>query len=135
MQSDPTGQSGPTAKPGLTTDGPAGRRPLLSRATDEVAAWFGNVDALGRRRRDEAVGDHSGQGPVDDSAADARLLAEVTDRLTQDAKLDASHIRVAVAAGSVTLNGSVITTADRELAEQDASAAGAAHVANNLVVG
>ena len=107
----------------------------MARASDEVAAWFGNVDALGRRQRDEAVGDQAGKGPAGDSAADARLLADITDRLSQDAKLDASRIRVVVISGSVTLTGSVITAADRILAEQDCSAAGAMHIANNLVVG
>jgi len=114
---------------------PGERRPFMTRAGDEVAAWFGNVGALGRRQRDEAVGDHSGEGPAGDNAADARLLAEVSDRLTADAKLDASRIRVVVMAGTVTLNGSVITAADRKLAEQNAAAAGATHVVNNLIVG
>jgi len=113
---------------------PAERRSFLTRATDEVAAWFGNTGALGRRQRDEAVGDHSGIGPTGDSAADARLLAEVTDRLTQDAKLDASRIRVVVMAGSVTLSGSVLTAADKLTAGNDAAAAGAGHVTNNLTV-
>jgi osmotically-inducible protein OsmY len=80
------------------------------------------------------VGDHSGEGPAGDSAADARLLAEITDRLTQDANLDASRIRVAVMAGSVTLNGSVLTAADKLAAGNDAAAAGAGHVTNNLIV-
>jgi osmotically-inducible protein OsmY len=110
------------------------QRPIVARATDEVAAWFGNVDALGRRQRDEAVGDHAGKGPAGDTAADARLLAEVTDRLTQDAKLDASGIRVDVMAGSVTLSGSVLTAADKLAAGKDAESVGAGHVTNNLIV-
>ncbi len=132
----PTPASEADSKQPLRTDGvPAERRPFLERAGDEVAAMFGNVDALSRRQRDEAVGDHSGKGPAGDSAFDARLLADITDRLTQDANLDASGIRVTVINGSVTLHGSVITAADRSLAEKDAQAAGAGHVTNNLLVG
>ena len=127
-----TGEPGPN--PSYRAEVPAERRSFLNRASDEVAAWFGNVDALGRRQRDEAVGDHTGKGPAGDTAADARLLAEVTDRLTKDAKLDASRIRVTVVAGAVTLSGSVLTAADRKLAEQDASAAGATVLANTLTV-
>ena len=132
----PTAASDTDPKQPPRTDGvPAERRPFLERAGDEVAAMFGNVDALGRRQRDEAVSDHSGKGPAGDSAFDARLLAEIADRLTQDAKLDASGIRVTVISGSVTLHGSVLTAADRALAERDAQAAGAGHVTNNLLVG
>ncbi len=110
-------------------------RTFLSRAGDEVAAWFGDTGALGRRQRDEAVGDHSGKGPAGDSAADARLLAAVADRLTQDPHLNASGIRVTVISGSVTLQGSVITAADKARAEKDAQSAGAGHVTNSLLVG
>jgi len=125
----------PSANVSSAHDTTAGeRRPIAARATDEVAAWFGNVDALGRRQRDEAVGDHAGKGPAGDTAADARLLAEVSDRLTQDAKLDASGIRVVVMSGSVTLNGTVLTAADKLAAERDAGAVGAGHVTNNLIV-
>jgi osmotically-inducible protein OsmY len=113
---------------------PAEPRPFLTRATDEVAAWFGNPGALGRRQRDEAVGDHVGKGPAGESAADARIYAEVTACLTQDPKLDASGIRVVVIAGSVTLNGSVLTAADKLAAEKDAATVGAGHVTNNLIV-
>ena len=132
----PTAASDTDSKQPPRADGvPAERRPFLERAGDEVAAMFGNVDALSRRQRDEAVGDHSGKGPAGDSAFDARLLADITDRLTQDPKLDARGIRVTVISGSVTLHGSVITAADRTLAEKDAQAAGAGHVTNNLLVG
>jgi osmotically-inducible protein OsmY len=126
--------SEPNPVPRQDTTVPDERRSFLSRTTDEVAAWFGNTGALGRRQRDEAVGDQIGKGPAGDSAADARLLAEITDRLTQDAKLDASSIRVVVMAGSVTLNGSVLTAADKLAAGKDAAAAGAGHVTNNLIV-
>jgi osmotically-inducible protein OsmY len=132
----PTPDSDAESKPPIRNDGvPAEPRPFLERAGDEVAAWFGNPGALSRRQRDEAVGDHSGKGPAGDSAADARLLAAVADRLTQDARLDASGIRITVISGSVTLHGSVITGADKVLAEKDAQAAGAGHVTNNLLVG
>jgi len=114
---------------------PSEPRPFLDRAGDEVAAWFGNVDALGRRQRDEAVGDHAGKGPSDGSAPDARLLADATDRLTQDATLDASRIRITVLNGTIVLSGSVTTAADRAAAERDTLSVGATHVVNNLMVG
>ena len=132
----PTPVSDTESKPPIPNDGvPGERRPFLERAGDEVAAWFGNPDASSRRQRDEAVGDHSGKGPAGDSAADARLLAAVADRLTEDSRLDASGIRVTVISGSVTLHGSVITAADKTLAEEDAHSAGAGYVTNNLLVG
>ena len=63
------------------------------------------------------------------------IYAEVTACLTQDPKLDASGIRVVVMGGSVTLNGSVLTAADKLAAEKDAAGVGAGHVTNNLIVG
>jgi len=132
----PTPDSDADLKQPTRNDGvPAEPRPFLERAGDEVAAWFGNPGALGRRQRDEAVGDHAGKGPAGDSATDARLLAAVADHLTQDARLDASGIRITVVSGSVTLHGSVVTAADKVLAEKDARAAGAGYVTNNLLIG
>ena len=111
-------------------------RDLLERAKDEVSAWFGNPEAASRRQQDLAVGDHSGQGPADYHAdPDARIVDEISERLTADAGLDASHIQVASASGVVTLTGQVTTSAQRHQAEELArSAAGVSHVDNRLEI-
>jgi osmotically-inducible protein OsmY len=120
-------------KPLETTDKP---RDLLERAKDEVSAWFGNPGAASRRQQDLAVGDHTGQGPADFHAdPDARIVDEISVRLTADASLDATHIEVASASGAVTLIGHVTTSAQRHQAEELAhSVAGVSQVENRLQI-
>ena len=110
-------------------------RPLVERAKDEVAAWFGNPEAAARRQRDEAVGDHSGQGPQSDLDEDARIVDEVSRKLTADPAVDASRIAVVAHDGVVVLSGQVLTIAHRLHAEEVAhTAAGVSQVENRLVV-
>ncbi len=110
-------------------------RSWVDRTKDEVSGWFGDVGALSRRQQDEAAGDHSGQGPQPLLSGDERLLDEVSRRLTGDAQLDASRIKVAVLAGGVTLTGSALTQADKHRAEDLAGAvAGVSTVQNHLTV-
>lgn len=111
-------------------------RDLLERAKDEVSAWFGNPEAASRRQQDLAVGDHSGEGPANFHAdPDAQIVHEISERLTKDSGLDASHIEVASASGAVTLVGSVTTSAQRHHAEELAhSVAGVSQVENRLLV-
>jgi osmotically-inducible protein OsmY len=111
-------------------------RDLLERAKDEVSAWFGNPEAASRRQQDLAAGDHSGEGPASfHPDPDARIVHEISERLTKDSGLDASHIEVAAASGAVTLVGSVTTSAQRHHAEELAqSVAGVSQVENRLQV-
>jgi osmotically-inducible protein OsmY len=110
-------------------------RPLVERAKDEIAAWFGNPDAAARRQRDEAVGDHSGQGPPSDLDEEARIVDEVSRKLTADPAIDASRIAVVAHDGVVVLSGQVLTIAHRLHAEELAhTVVGVSQVENRLVV-
>jgi osmotically-inducible protein OsmY len=111
-------------------------RSWLARTTDEVAAWFGNTDALRRRQRDEAVGDHRGLGPKTQIDDDTRILEEVSRQLTLDRMLNASRVQITVEARVVTLTGEVTTSADKLRAEHIASTvAGVTSVDDRLIVG
>ncbi len=113
----------------------AERRSWMDRTRDEVASWLGNVDALRRRQRDETVGDHTGQGPSTAIDVDARIVDEISRRMTEDSALDASRVRVSCTDGVVRLNGEVTTTADRGRAEHLAAAVGGVReVRNDLLV-
>ncbi len=110
-------------------------RSWWERTSDEVASWFGNVEAMRRRQRDQAVGDHTGEGPKASISEDARIIEEVGRRLTQDAALDASRVEVLCADGVVTLNGEVTTSADKLRAEHLAAAvSGVREVESRLLV-
>ena len=113
----------------------AEQRPLADRVKDELSAWFGNAEAASRRQRDTAVGDQTGKGPESHLDPDARIVDEVSKRLSADAVIDASKIEVAARDGAVTLNGEVATSACRERAEEVARAvAGVSQVENRLLV-
>jgi osmotically-inducible protein OsmY len=110
------------------TDAP---RSLLERTKDEVQAWFGDAEAAGRRQRDQAMGDHTGKGPASSLDPDARIIADVTQRLTDDADLDASRVDVDSHDGLVTLKGDVSTSAQRAHAEEVAVAVAGVHQVEN----
>jgi osmotically-inducible protein OsmY len=81
------------------------------------------------------VGDHTGQGPKTDIDTDARIVEQVSQHLTADPALNASRIEVLCLDAVVTLDGEVITSADRNLAEHLAAAvSGVTRVRNNLLV-
>ncbi|MFT4053152.1 MAG: BON domain-containing protein [Novosphingobium sp.] len=106
------------------------KRGFLARAGDEVASWFGDKDAS--RRRDM---DHRGRGPSDYTRSDERIREDVNDTLTQDWRLDASHVRVVVKEAEVTLDGTVFARQDKRRAEDLAENVwGVSHVQNNLRV-
>ena len=113
--------------------GYAGRqneRGFLQRAGDEVASWFGDEDAARRREQD-----HRGRGPSDYTRSDERIREDANDRLTEDWRIDASRISVAVKDGEITLSGMVSRRDDKRRAEdivEDLS--GVKHVQNNLRV-
>lgn len=104
-------------------------RGFLDKASDEVASWFGDEDAERRRRMDR----HAGRGPRGYTRSDDRIREDVSDRLTDDAWIDASDIEVGVAGGEVTLSGTVDRRDTKRRAEDIAeSVSGVRHVQNNL---
>ncbi|WP_395394365.1 BON domain-containing protein [Novosphingobium sp. BL-8A] len=107
------------------------RRGFLKRAGDEIASWFGDESAAHRREKD-----HRGRGPSDYTRSDERIREDINDSLTNDWHIDATHIRVAVADGEVTLDGTVGSRAEKRRAEDLADdVSGVGHVQNNLRVG
>jgi hypothetical protein len=82
---------------------------------------------------DRAAGGHRGKGPKDFLRADARVLEDVCDRLSDDDELDASDISVSIANGEVTLAGTVIDRYSKRRAEHVAeSVRGVLDVHNRL---
>jgi hypothetical protein len=82
-----------------------------------------------------AEGPYVGRGPQGWRRSDARLLEEVSERLSEDRLLDARHIEVEVADGVVTLRGAVHGPADVTLAEMLARRTpGVQEVRNELTV-
>jgi osmotically-inducible protein OsmY len=105
-------------------------RTWFDRARDEVSSWMGDHDALHRR---EADGEHRGRGPKGYRRSDDRIREDVSDRLTDDAWLDAQGIEVAVSDAEVTLSGTVRSREDKKRAEAIAeTVSGVDHVQNNL---
>ncbi len=105
-------------------------RGFLERAGDEVASWFGDEEA--RRRREQ---DHRGRGPAGYVRTDERIREDASERLTDDWRVDARKIEVAVSNGEITLNGTVTSRDQKRRAEdliEDLS--GVKHVQNNLRV-
>lgn len=77
---------------------------------------------------------HRGKGPGGRRLSDARIVEEVSERLTQDRLLDARGIEVSAQGGMVVLRGVTPRAADVELAEMIAKAApGVTTVDNHLV--
>ncbi|MDR7124266.1 BON domain-containing protein [Pseudotabrizicola sp. 4114] len=105
-------------------------RGMLTRAGDEIASWFGDEDAARRREQD-----HRGKGPRGYQRSDERIREDVSDRLSDDPRVDASEIDVTVEGGEVTLAGEVSSKYAKRYAEDCADAvSGVAHVQNNLRV-
>jgi len=106
------------------------RRGFFERAGDEIASWFGDEDAARRREQD-----HRGRGPKDYIRSDERIREDANDRLTEDWRVDASNVTVAVQNGEVTLNGTVGTRQAKRHAEDIVDdISGVKHVQNNLRV-
>jgi hypothetical protein len=79
--------------------------------------------------------DHRGRGPRGYKRSDQRIQEDVSDRLMDDPRLDASEIQVHVSEGEVTLTGNVGSRADRRRAEDIAeSVSGVSYVMNNVRV-
>jgi osmotically-inducible protein OsmY len=112
-------------------------RAFLDRASDEVSSWFGDENAERRRRMDEMrAGEHRGRGPKGYTRSDERIREDVCDRLTDDPRVDASEIDVAVSQGEVILSGMVDSREAKRRAEDCAErVSGVRHVQNNMRVG
>lgn len=105
-------------------------RGFLERAGDEVMSWFGDEDAARRREMD-----HRGQGPSDYTRSDDRIREDANDRLTDDWRVDARKISVAVQDGELTLSGTVPSRDAKHRAEECVeNISGVRHVQNNLRV-
>lgn len=111
-------------------------RGFWEQAGDEIASWFGDDDAERRRHQDQMrASQHRGRGPRGYSRSDERVREDVSDRLTDDAYIDASDIEVTVSGGEVTLTGMVPDRHTKRRAEDVAeSVSGVSHVQNNLRV-
>jgi osmotically-inducible protein OsmY len=108
-------------------------RSFLDKATDEVASWFGDEDAVRRRRWDEQRASHRGRGPKDYRRSDERIREDINDRLTEDHWLDATDVQVGVEGGEVTLSGHVRSREDKRRAERLAEQVpGVGDVQNNI---
>lgn len=110
------------------------QRGFLDRAADEVMSWWGDEDAARRREQDHRE-DHRGRGPADYTRSDERIREDANDRLTDDWRVDARRISVAVEHGDVTLSGTVASRQDKHRAEECVERiSGVRHVQNNLRV-
>lgn len=67
--------------------------------------------------QEQDYGEHRGRGPRGYKRSDERIREDVCDCLTDDDRLDASNIDVAVKDGEVTLSGSVMSRDDKRWAE------------------
>jgi hypothetical protein len=80
-------------------------------------------------------GSHRGRGPRGYKRTDARIVEDVSDRLTEDSHVDATEIQVEAHEGEVTLTGNVDSRSARRRAEDIAeSVSGVTYVMNNLRV-
>jgi osmotically-inducible protein OsmY len=111
--------------------GPRDERGFWDRASDEVSSWLGDEEAERRRRMDQ----FRGRGPKGYKRSDDRIREDISDRLTDDWRVDASDIEVSISGGEVTLTGHVDSRDAKRRAEDIAeSVAGVKHVQNNLRV-
>jgi osmotically-inducible protein OsmY len=107
-------------------------RSWWDRTKDQFKAWGGDDNARRRREMDE-VEHNRGRGPRGYTRSDERIREDVSDRLSDDWRVDASDIEVKVEAGEVTLNGTVRNRDDKRRAEDLADdCSGVKHVQNNL---
>lgn len=111
-----------------------GGRGWWDRASDEVASWFGDEEAVRRRRMDEQY-ERRGRSTKGYRRSDERIKEDVNDRLSDDYYLDASDVEVAVENAEVTLTGTVKRRSEKRRAEDLAEAvSGVTNVENRLRV-
>jgi len=78
---------------------------------------YGPQGSQGRQWGQQEYGEHRGRGPRDYKRSDDRIREEVCDCLTDDDRLDATHIEVVVKDGEVTLSGFTTSREDKRWAE------------------
>lgn len=123
------GYGGGDWRGGLDSD-----RNWWDRTRDQFRAWGGDDDARRRREQDE-MQENRGRGPRGYTRSDERIREDVSDRLSDDWRVDASEIEVKVDGGEVTLSGTVNSRDDKRRAEDIAEqCSGVKHVQNNLRV-
>ncbi|MES2034378.1 MAG: BON domain-containing protein [Pseudomonadota bacterium] len=82
---------------------------------------------------DDSPGEHKGRGPKGYRRSDDRIREDINDRLTDDGRLDATHVDVQVIEGEVTLTGTVDSREAKRRAEDIAErVTGVGDVQNNL---
>ena len=101
--------------------------------------WIGRylaADArFGERQSAGQSGSFRGKGPKGYVRSDERIREDVSDRLSDEDRLDASDITVEVSGGEVTLSGYVDSRQAKRMAEDCAEqCAGVGHIQNNLRV-
>jgi osmotically-inducible protein OsmY len=69
----------------------------------------------------QRVGQHKGKGPKNYRRSDERTREIVCERLTEDARIDASDVEVRVQGGEITLSGSVPDRSMKHAAEDIAA--------------
>ncbi|HEY0787114.1 MAG TPA: BON domain-containing protein [Thermoanaerobaculia bacterium] len=119
----------------MSRDGAREWEPGYGRYERSGARW-GSGDYRIEHERDRETGPYSGRGPKGYQRSDERIREEVSERLTDDDRIDASGIELAVANGEVTLAGTVESRRMKRLAEDLAeSVRGVRDVHNQLRVG
>lgn len=103
---------------------------------DEPApAWHPRERGGYWRQYEAGRGQFAGRGPRDYQRSDERIREEICDCMTDDGRLDASDISVAVSHGEVTLTGSVMSREQKRRAEDVAERiSGVRDVTNQLRV-
>lgn len=116
--------------------GPRDDSGLAPRHHSSGYGAFGHIDRSDRdRTSDERLGPHRGRGPKGYQRSDERIREDLCERLTDDPRVDATDIDVAVVNREVTLSGFVADREARRRAEDIAEAvSGVVHIQNDLRV-
>lgn len=114
-----------------------GDRNWWDRAKDKVSSWLSDDDDNNRRNQGrEYMGGHRGKGPSDYRRSQDRIKEDICDRLTDDDRVDASHIRIQMEDDAVILSGTVNSREEKRRAEDLVeSISGVRNVENRLRVG
>jgi osmotically-inducible protein OsmY len=106
------------------------------RTKDKVSDWFDGDDDKDRNRNRDNSASHRGKGPTDYRRSQDRIREDICDRLTDDDRVDASHIRVQIEDDVVILSGNVNSREEKRRAEDLVeSVSGVRNVENRLRVG
>ncbi len=102
---------------------------------DARGGWNQGVRRGSEGQRAQGMGAHRGKGPKGYTRSDERIKEDVSDRMTDDAHIDAAEIVIEVSSGEVTLSGTVSDRNQRRRAEDCIEQIpGVKHVQNNLRV-